>query len=65
MMTEQGPDIISTPNDTSFGGILSKPTDELLFNVPRITETPSLVGLCNFNFSPLGGMLDLMDWILG
>ena len=43
MMSERGPDIISTPDDTIFGGILSKPTDEILFNVLRISERLSLV----------------------
>ena len=47
MMSERDPDIISTPNDTSFGDILSVPTDELLFNVLRISETLSLVALWN------------------
>ena len=65
MMSKRGPDITSTPNDTSFGGILSKLTDELLFNVLIISETLSLVALWNLNFSALGGMLDLMDWMLG
>ena len=70
MMSKRGPDIMIlfqhlTSNSTSFGDILSKPTDELLFNVLKILETLSLVALWNLNFSSLGGMLDLIDWILG
>ena len=44
---------------------VSKPIDELYFNIQRISETLSVVAIWNLNFLTLGRMLELMDWILG